>query len=1219
EMGSGLRSSLYGWIDNMVYDAYAGGSDVYVYFKPRGGLIVSGDYEYTTYDEGLNIQDFSSYSLPYASKPGYHFDGWYGLDSAPAENAPHPSVTPYPMAISGSAIEESQTLYAFYTPLRYEISYNDGNPDYTIPSARYYTYGESTAIGDASKEGMKFLGWSTDPSGNVKLKDNIIPADTIGPTEYQENPADNEACILPLYAFFTPLDSYSITYKRIGGIEQTALPETYYAETETVIPEVSKTGYEFNGWSTDEAGAQKSTNYKITASQTGDITLYANFTAKTYSVTYEKISETEASALPKAYTYEKEQIIPEVTRTGYVFNGWSTDEAGAQKLTGNKIPETQTGDITLYANFTAKTYSITYEKISETEASALPTAYTYGKEQIIPKVTRTGYEFNGWSTDEAGTQKLKENKIPETQTEDITLYAIFSPVAPAAVTTYVAISEPTPSPKPEVVVSFAPGEGTGTMESMTTVKGSLVLPECTFTAPDNMFFDGWGDSRLQPGEQYSTDTNTTLTAQWRTLKVSVTAPEFDAVPAVYSQPDFKKIVIANDEAKEITITEVTLSGEDAAAFKLNKTAGTAISAGRKDESYTIRPVAGLLPGTAYKADITVKCSGVSVTAEVSFEVEDYDPVDIPEVSTPGGTYDKGKVVALSCDTKDASIYYTTDGSNPLSSNTRKLYESEFAIRESLTLKAAAVKDNLIDSEIMSETYNITGEAGSDNLLFDVASVTLNSGYSIGGPINVTVSKGVNPESDQSDFVGKVLVKAANDEVDGMLYVKRTTDTTIPMGCSGIPYSIFVKPGLEAGTHLFTVYFRTSDGKEYLKTSYRVVVQNIKDPEKNKAKVPALTLKPGTYNGPQEVKIEDFSSSSPVYYTTDGSDPSSSETRKRYTGSPIKIRKTTTLKFIVEEPGAAYSDVLTADYTIKTHKHSWRYSVSGNTITRTCTNKDGLHVGNVTSSLTINKPAIAAGDDDGSEEAVLTGDMNVSAKVIYKNGDTILDNAPIEPGTYTASVTVAGKTASVEYKLDKYYLTPATFELEEKYAYFDGNVHDVKVKKVKLYGKSLTLDEDYTIAVVDGKTVKEAGNYQVILKGKGKYSGTTRMSLRYSVLRKQKSIATVKARDIDIYKDETAVHLYRFNNDKGIIGLENAAGNVTYTVMKANCFWHNGNQYDIRDHISYDSDTGAFFLEQSGSDYFYDGQVITVTYLIRDEGNDNYSPANFKVTVRYTVH
>nr|MCR5685086.1 InlB B-repeat-containing protein [Lachnospiraceae bacterium] len=331
EMGSGLRSSLYGWIDNMVYDAYAGGSGyVDVEFDPRrGGSIVSGVYEYTTYAEGVNSLDFedsSSYSLPYASKRGYHFDGWYGLDSEPAENAPHPNVTPYPMAISGSAIEESQTLYAFYTPLTYEISYED-SANYTLPSTmpESYTYGEETAIGDASKEGMKFLGWSTDPSGKDKFNGKIR-ANTIGSPESQNNPSDNGACTLRLYAFFTPLD-YSITYEPNGVTEasDSKLPDRYTYGTALQIPAATKTGYDFIGWSTNESGTPILTGNKILSTQTGNITLYAIFKAKTYTVTYEKNGGTEASdsKLPDKYTCGTALQIPAMTKTGYKFGGWS--------------------------------------------------------------------------------------------------------------------------------------------------------------------------------------------------------------------------------------------------------------------------------------------------------------------------------------------------------------------------------------------------------------------------------------------------------------------------------------------------------------------------------------------------------------------------------------------------------------------------------------------------------------------------------------------------------------------------------------------------------------------------------------------------------------------------------------------------------------------------------------------------------------------------------
>jgi len=57
------------------------------------------------------------------------------------------------------------------------------------------------------------------------------------------------------------------------------------------------------------------------------------------------------------------QLPPAPTKTGYTFSGWYTDEACTNKYTASTV----TSDITLYAGFTANTYSIKFNANSGSE------------------------------------------------------------------------------------------------------------------------------------------------------------------------------------------------------------------------------------------------------------------------------------------------------------------------------------------------------------------------------------------------------------------------------------------------------------------------------------------------------------------------------------------------------------------------------------------------------------------------------------------------------------------------------------------------------------------------------------------------------------------------------------------------------------------------------------------------------------------------------------
>ncbi len=68
------------------------------------------------------------------------------------------------------------------------------------------------------------------------------------------------------------------------------------------------------------------------------------------------------------------------------------------------------------------------------------------------------------------------------------------------------------------------------------------------------------------------------------------------------------------------------------------------------------------------------------------------------------TVDVGTEITLSCNTPDASIYYTTDGSAPTTSSNK--YTTPFTIRTETTIKAYAVKSDMIDSAVTQITYTL---------------------------------------------------------------------------------------------------------------------------------------------------------------------------------------------------------------------------------------------------------------------------------------------------------------------------------------------------------------------------------------------------------------------------------------------------------------------------------------------------------------------------------
>lgn len=107
--------------------------------------------------------------------------------------------------------------------------------------------------------------------------------------------------------------------------------------------------------------------------------------------------------------------------------------------------------------------------------------------------------------------------------------------------------------------------------------------------------------------------------------------------------------------------------------------------------------------------------------------------------------------------------------------------------------------------------------------------------------------------------------------------------------------------------------------------------------------------------------------------------------------------------------------------LQTHRHSWEYIVSqdGTTITEHCTAENcGLPEDNG-GSVTIKAPADNLIYDGQGKAAVLENTLISGVDVsdiTYTKDGTAITGTPTDAGTYTAAVTVGGKTAKVQYTI-----------------------------------------------------------------------------------------------------------------------------------------------------------------------------------------------------------
>ena len=192
---------------------------------------------------------------------------------------------------------------------------------------------------------------------------------------------------------------------------------------------------------------------------------------------------------------------------------------------------------------------------------------------------------------------------------------------------------------------------------------------------------------------------------------------------------------------------------------------------------------------------------------------------------------------------------------------------------------------------------------------------------------------------------------------------------------------------------------------------------------------------------------------------------------------------------LDKPDPYYSVIHDSDsgnVLIRRHLHNWTYSISGATITAVCDN-DPAHCPEQGKggSVTIKAPAADTLTYDGCvKEATLEGSFidiitGVAPSITYKNEKGEEIDAPLSPGTYTASITAGDVTASVTYEIKK--ITPKA----EDFLFTPANnlTYDGTVKTATVNVKSgISGVGEFTVEYYQGATKVEkpvnAGDYTV---------------------------------------------------------------------------------------------------------------------------------------------
>ena len=226
----------------------------------------------------------------------------------------------------------------------------------------------------------------------------------------------------------------------------------------------------------------------------------------------------------------------------------------------------------------------------------------------------------------------------------------------------------------------------------------------------------------------------------------------------------------------------------------------------------------------------------------------------PTFTSPAGTYVSAQSVTIGSTTPDATIRYTTDGVTIPTETIGTLYTGPITISEKTTLKAIVYKYEMLNSLVTTGTYSFKCATPR----FSVAAGSYNSSQSV----------------------------SLSCETSGAT-IRYTTDGSQPGQYYGNIYTTAIP--INASTTIKAIAYKTGLGNSDIGASdYLILVPT---------SAPQFSPLPGTFKNIQNVTITSAVQGVSIYYTTDGTDPTTSGTL--YSG-PVTVAATTTLKAIAAE-------------------------------------------------------------------------------------------------------------------------------------------------------------------------------------------------------------------------------------------------------------------------------------------------------------------------------
>ncbi len=452
------------------------------------------------------------------TRAGCSFNNWNtkadGTGNRFEANAPYPG-------------PDNITLYAQWAHPDYTVIFDGQGANTQASPATIKVVAPANTIGSLpatppKKDGYYFAGWYTQPEGAgtpFVVGSQVISDKTV-------------------YAYWTLRPDFTVTYDSQGATTPAGHTTKVVVAPKTTVEELptppAKTGYNFGGWYTSQAGAGSQFTEETIVNE--NITVYAKWNSYSYIVTFDSQGATTA-AVPSyktvatpATTIDNLPTVPE--KDDYYFGGWFTQPNGNGSIFDANTPVTD--NITIYAKWTlVKTYTVNFNS-QGAETPANPSSKTVvtpaTKIDALPSdPIRIGHSFAGWFTGigGSGTRFTADTTVNSNKT----VYACW--IADSYQITY----------KDKGGTAFSGIHGNYYPKSHTYgVKTTLVNP-----SKEGYLFGGWynnssctGDALTQIASDAITE-NITLYAKWDSYNYTVT---FDGQGATTAANPTSKSVLS---------------------------------------------------------------------------------------------------------------------------------------------------------------------------------------------------------------------------------------------------------------------------------------------------------------------------------------------------------------------------------------------------------------------------------------------------------------------------------------------------------------------------------------------------------------------------------------------------------------------------------------------------------------------------------------------------